>query len=346
MNGTTSADRTNYFESLPANQLELGLFLESDRMRSLAVTQANFDNQRKAVQEERRLNYDNQPYGRTYEILLETAYDNFAYKHSTIGDMKDLDAATIEEARAFYAAYYAPDNAVLALVGDFDPRHALERIRHYFEAIPARPAPPAPDMAEPEQKGERRRVVEDAFAQAARIDIAYKIPPASEPDWIPLSVLGDVLADGDSSRLVQALVKQKAMAVSVSGGAHERRGPGLAQFTVTVRPGQDLAAAEREALALIEGAADSGAEPWELEKVRLQFRRQMAEHLQETLRRAVRLAQDAVFYGDPLHVNTLEPRIAAVTSDDVRRVAKRYLTRDNRTVVLTVPSTNPPGQAK
>jgi secreted Zn-dependent insulinase-like peptidase len=118
-NGTTNADRTNYFETLPANQLELGIFLEADRMRALNVTQANFDNQRHTVQEERRLNYDNRPYGRTYEAVLDTAYDNFAYKHSTIGSMEDLNAVTVDDARAFFRTYYAPNNAVLSLVGDF-----------------------------------------------------------------------------------------------------------------------------------------------------------------------------------------------------------------------------------
>src|SRR2546422_9076109 len=116
-NGTTNADRTNYFETLPANQLELGIFLEADRMRALNVTEANFTNQRHAVQEERRLNYDNRPYGRTFETIIETAYDNFAYKHSTIGSMKDLNAAGIEDASAFFKTYYAPNNAVLSLVG-------------------------------------------------------------------------------------------------------------------------------------------------------------------------------------------------------------------------------------
>ena len=124
-NGTTNSDRTNYFETLPANQLELGIFLEADRMRAPAITQANFDNQRLTVQEERRQSYDNRPYGKTYEAVIDLAYDNFAYKHSTIGSMEDLNAATIEDATAFFRTYYAPNNAVLALVGDFKTDVAL-----------------------------------------------------------------------------------------------------------------------------------------------------------------------------------------------------------------------------
>src|SRR5271167_1256555 len=128
MNGTTNTDRTNYFETLPANQLDLGLFLEADRMKSLAVTRANLDNQRNAVEEERRLRVDNQPYGKTSEVISDTAYDNFGYKHSTIGSMADLNAASLEELQNFFRIYYAPNNAVLALVGDFKKEEALAKI--------------------------------------------------------------------------------------------------------------------------------------------------------------------------------------------------------------------------
>ena len=141
-NGTTNADRTNYFETLPANQLELGIFLEADRMGALIITQANLDNQRQTVQEERRQNYDNRPYGKTYEAVIETAYDNFAYKHSVIGSMHDLNAATVQDAADFFRIYYAPNNAVLSLVGDFQTDVALSLVRKYFDRIPAQPRSP------------------------------------------------------------------------------------------------------------------------------------------------------------------------------------------------------------
>src|SRR5215831_12261824 len=137
MNGTTNEDRTNYFEELPKNQLDLGLYLEADRMRSLNITQANLDNQRQTVQEERRQSIDNQPYGRAELDLENLSYDNFAYKHSTIGSMVDLDKATIEDVSDFFRIYYAPNNAVLTLVGDFDPDEALAEIRKYFDKIPS-----------------------------------------------------------------------------------------------------------------------------------------------------------------------------------------------------------------
>src|ERR671939_635247 len=149
MNGTTNEDRTNYFEALPANQLDLALFLEADRMRSLAITKANLDNQRNAVQEERRLGVDNQPYGKSGEIMQQTLYDNFAYKHTTIGSMEDLNAASVEDVAAFFKMYYAPNNAVLTIVGDFKTDDALAKVRKYFENIPRQPTPPAVDMTEP-----------------------------------------------------------------------------------------------------------------------------------------------------------------------------------------------------
>jgi predicted Zn-dependent peptidase len=181
LNGTTDNDRTLYYETLPANQLDLGLFLEADRMKSLNVNQANLDNQRNAVQEERRLRIDNQPYGPTYLAIEETAYDAFGYKHSVIGSMEDLNAASLDDVKEFFKRYYAPNNAVIAIVGDFKTDEALAKVKKYFEEIPSQPAPPRPDLSQPAQKAERRKTLEDAFAQLPRIDIAYRIPDGLSP---------------------------------------------------------------------------------------------------------------------------------------------------------------------
>src|SRR5262245_44299274 len=170
MNGTTNKDRTLYYEILPANQLDLALFLEADRMRSLEITKPNLDNQRNAVQEERRLGVDNQPYGKTFEVRDELAYENFAYEHSVIGSMEDLSAATVDDVAAFFKTYYAPNNAVVSIVGDVDTKTVLEKARKYFESIPSQPAPPEVDMTEPAQKEERRRTLEDGLARLTRID--------------------------------------------------------------------------------------------------------------------------------------------------------------------------------
>src|ERR1700682_2301301 len=169
MNGTTTEDRTNYFEAVAANQLDLGLFLEADRMRSLVINQANLDNQRNAVQEERRLSPDNQPYGKTGEVVQDLVYDNFANKHDTIGSMEDLNAATVKDVQDSFRIYYAPNNALLTLVGNFEPQEALAKIKKYFGDIPTQPAPPVPDLSEPKPTGERRKTIEDAFAQTPRL---------------------------------------------------------------------------------------------------------------------------------------------------------------------------------
>src|ERR1700730_8995245 len=215
MNGTTNSDRTNYFEAFAANQLDLGLFLEADRMRSLVISQANLDNQRNAVQEERRLGVDNQPYGKTGEVVQDLVYDNFANKHDVIGSMEDLNAATVKDVQEFFRIYYAPNNAVLTLVGDFQADEALAKIKKYFGEIPAQPAPPVPDLSEPKPTGERRKTIEDAFAQTPRLDIVFKIPPGNTDDWYALYVLGNALGSGQASRLYQSLVKEKELAVNV-----------------------------------------------------------------------------------------------------------------------------------
>ncbi|MBI4375985.1 MAG: insulinase family protein, partial [Elusimicrobia bacterium] len=180
-NGTTSEDRTNYFESLPKNQLDLLLFLEADRMRALNITKANFENQREVVKEERRMNYDNRPYGRSYAEIDNLAYDNFAYKHPVIGHMSDLNAAALEDVQEFFRIYYAPNNASLVLAGDFEPEDALRRVRDRFESIPAQPEPPRPDLAEPEHFGERREMLYDKLARVPMILIMYHIPPGDTP---------------------------------------------------------------------------------------------------------------------------------------------------------------------
>jgi predicted Zn-dependent peptidase len=336
-NGTTNADRTNYFETLPSNQLELGIFLEADRMRAPSITQANFDNQRLTVQEERRQSYDNRPYGKTYEAVIGTAYDNFAYKHSTIGSMEDLNAATLEDAKEFFRTYYAPNNAVLSLVGDFETEAALRLIRRYFEAIPPQLPPPVPNVAEPEQTAERRKIIEDAFAPTARLDIVYQIPPGNTRDWYALSVLGEVLAEGVSSRLHQKLVKEKEIAQSVSAGPDERRGPSLFWFSVGARPKTDLALLETLIYEEIERLRRELIADWEQEKIRMQLKRERAQQLYSTRRRANALGHFAVYYGDPSLINTIWQKYEAVEKADLQRVANTYLSPSNRTVVITMP---------
>ena len=336
-NGTTNSERTNYFETLPANQLELGIFLEADRMRSPSITQANFDNQRLTVQEERRQSYDNRPYGKTYEAVIGLAYDKFPYKHSTIGSMEDLNAATVDDAVAFFRAYYAPSNAVLALVGDFKTEVALGLIKKYFESIPAQAPPAPPDTTEPEQKSERRKVIEDGFAQTPRLDIVYKIPSGNTPDWYALDMLGHVLSSGVSSRLYQKFVKDKEIALSVYADANEQRGPALFWFSLMARPNADLRELEKLLNDEIFRLQNEPVADWEMKKVQMQLRRQRAQRLYSSRARATSLGHFAVYYDDPELVNSIWRKYESITRADLQRVARAYFKETNRTVVTTMP---------
>ena len=337
MNGTTNEDRTNYFEVLPANQLDLALFLEADRMKSLAITKDNLDNQRNAVQEERRLGVDNQAYGKTGEVQQDLIYDNFAYKHSTIGSMEDLNAASVEDVAAFFKMYYAPNNAVLVLVGDFKPADALAKIRSNFESIPRQPDPPAVDMTEPAQKAERRASVDDVLARAPRVDLAYKAVAGNTADFYALQVLSAVLQSGQSSRLYQKLVKEKEMVSGVGGFMDETRGIGALYTNATLRPGVKTEDIEAAIYAEIERLKTEPIADWELQKAKNTTRRNLINNLQSSILRAITIGQYAVYYNEPNLINERLNKVAAVTKEDVQRVAKQYLVDTNRTVVITLP---------
>jgi zinc protease len=337
MNGTTNKDRTLYFETLPANQLDLALFLEADRMRSLDITKDNLDNQRNAVQEERRLGVDNQPYGRTNELIDEIAYDNYAYKHSVIGSMEDLNAASVEDVASFFKTYYAPNNAVIAIVGAVDTKVTLEKVRQAFESIPSQPAPPKVDLTEPPQVKERRHTLTDALARLPRVDIVFKVPPRLTADDDAIQVLGTVLSRGRSSRLYQQIVREQQLSPNLFAGRDSSVGTGLFQVSAPVAPGKTPAALEQAVLAEIEKLKAAPIAPWELDKARNNARRAVVAGLTSSLQRANQLAEFAAEFGDPALINQRVDRIARVTAADVQRVARAYFTPANRTVVVTMP---------
>jgi zinc protease len=337
MNGTTNEDRTNYFEALPSNQLDLALFLEADRMRSLAITKENLDNQRNAVQEERRLGVDNQPYGKSEEVQQGLLYDNFAYKHTVIGSMEDLNAATVEDVAAFFKMYYAPNNAVLVLVGDFKTPEALAKIRQNFESIPRQPDPPSVDMTEPQQKAERRASVDDQLARAPRVDLAFKAVPGNSADFYALQVLSAALQSGQSSRLYQKLVKEKEMVTSVFGNMDEKRGVGALYTSATLRPNVKTEDVEAAIYAEINRLKEEPIADWELQKAKNTTRRGFINGLQSSLNRAVTIGQYTTYYNEPNLINERLNKVSAVTIADVQRVANKYLTDTNRTVVITMP---------
>ncbi len=338
MNGTTTEDRTNYFEELPKNQLDLGLFLESDRMRSLNVNQSNLDNQRNAVQEERRLGEDNQPYGHAFLDIDNLAYDNFAYKHSTIGEMSDLNAASVDDVKEFFRIYYAPNNAVLTLVGDLDPAETIEKVKKYFGDIPRQPPPPPVDMIEPPHYGERRETIHDPLARTPMVLMGYHIPPGNTPDNRAFHVLANVLGQGQSSRLYQHLVKDKQYATQVFVQADDRRGPSMLYFYAFLRPGvkpEDCEAAIRDEVVAVQ---KDGITTEELEKARVQFLRSQIQTRQSDLYTAILIGQYAVFFNDPDLINTVVDKFDAVTADQVKEVAQKYLVPEELAVVMDLPA--------
>ena len=341
MNGTTSEDRTIYFEELPKNQLDLGLYLEADRMRSLNVTQANLDNQRNAVEEERRQSIENQPYGRAELDLDSLSYDNFAYKHPTIGSMADLEAASIADVAAFFRTYYAPNNAVLTLAGDFDLDEAMAKVKKYFGSIDAQPVPPKVDLREEPHYGERRESISDPLARLPRLDIAYHIPAGNTLENYAMQQLGIALAQGQSSRFYQHLVKEKQLASNVSVFTDARIGTSQMYLSATPRPGVSLAELEKGVDDEIAAVVKDGITADELAKAKTQLLRRFIDRRRTVLGTAQLIGEYAVKFDDPELINTILDKESAVTLDQANRAAKTYLLRDQRTVVTTMPGQSP-----
>ncbi|MFL6208382.1 MAG: M16 family metallopeptidase [Pyrinomonadaceae bacterium] len=338
MNGTTSTERTNYFETLPANQLPLALWLESDRMRSLKVTQENLDNQRNAVQEEKRLNYDNRPYSNAFLRLNELIFKNPANAHSTIGSMEDLDDASVEDVREFFRIYYAPNNAVLAIVGDFDPQEARALVEKYFATIPRQPQPPVADVAEPEGVAARFESYLDRFAQLPALMLGWKAPARRAPDFYPLSLASDLLLEGESSRLYQQLVKGDESVVAVQGGIGERRGPSSLYLFAIPKPGHTTDEIRERIQREIAQLASDGPSAAEMEKLRNGLLNDAVRGRQSTMYCAQRLAEYALYDGDPNLFNTELERYLAVTPTEIKRAAARYLDTEEYTLIEVIPA--------
>jgi predicted Zn-dependent peptidase len=338
MNGTTSTERTNYYETLPASHLPLALWLESDRMRSLKVTQENLDNQRNAVQEEKRLRYDNQPYVNAFLRINELIFKNPANAHSTIGSMEDLDAATIEDVQEFFRIYYAPNNAVLAIVGDFETGEAIELVRKYFEGIPSQPAPRPVDVSEPEDVAQSQEVFDDKLAPAPAFVLGWKIPARRTPDFYALSLAADLIFEGDSSRLYQKLVKGDESVVSIQGGIDERRGPSALYIFALPKPGEEVATIRDQIFDEIRSLRNSGPSAAEMEKLRNGLCNDVVRGRQSTMYRAQRLAEYTLYDGDPTLFDTELDQYLAITPEQIRSAVERYLDVENRVVLDIVPA--------
>ncbi|MEU8549419.1 M16 family metallopeptidase [Streptomyces roseoverticillatus] len=343
LNGTTSFERTNYFETMPAHQLELALWLEADRMGSLltALDDESMENQRDVVKNERRQRYDNVPYGTAFERLTAMVFpDGHPYHHTPIGSMADLDAASLEDARAFFRTYYAPGNAVLSVVGDIDPEQTLAWIEKYFGSIPAHDGKQPPrDGGLPDTIGEQLRQVVREEVPARAMMAAYRLPQdgSREADAADLAVT--VLGGGESSRLHNRLVRHDRTAVAAGFGLLRLAGaPSLGWLDVKASGGAeipDIEAAVDEELARF---AAEGPTPEEMERAQAQLEREWLDRLSTVSGRADELCRFAVLFGDPQLALTAVQRVLDITPEEVQRVAQARLRPDNRAVLVYEPT--------
>ncbi|GAC1481191.1 MAG: pitrilysin family protein [Gemmatimonadaceae bacterium] len=347
LNGSTWLDRTNYFETVPSNQLALALWLEADRMARLlpAMTQQKLDTQRDVVKNERRWSVDNQPYGTWWERLPALVFpDGHPFHHSLIGSMEDLSAATLEDVAAFCRTYYTPDNAVLTIAGDFEPAAARSLVEQYFAPIPRGPGvPPLPDMTVPDAFGEERRAIVTDDVALPRLFLAMRSPVMGSDDYYPASVCAAVLGLRKGSRLHRALVRERQVCSSAHAFTYDlAKGSDVLVVDATARPGILSETLENEVGRELDRVHEHGVTADEVGRAIALVETEIISALQSAGDRADRLSLFATYFGSPDLVNDQLTRYAAVTADEVTRFARRRLGRDNRASLLYVPRTTSP----
>ncbi len=343
VNGTTYFDRTNYFETLPAHRFELGLWLEADRMATLldALTQENLDNQRDVVKNEKRQSYDNRPYGSFYERLLAAVMPpDHPYHHTPIGSMADLDAASLEDVRAFFRTYYAPDNAVLAIAGDVEPDEALRAARRYFEPIPPSPGiPPLGDLSLPPRIGSEVRETIPDRVPLARVHLGFRTPPFGTPAFDALEVATQIAAGGQGSRLYRRLVRELRIAQDVvlfmlplvEGGS-------VLAGWATVRPEIDAATVEATVREELTRLTQEPVTEDELARARALIESEELAALGRVEEVADRLAMYATLFDRPGLINEQLSRYLAVDAATIQRVVADVVRPDNVAVLTYVPA--------
>lgn len=339
MNGSTSKDRTNYFEVVPTNQLRLALWLEADRMKSLDVTQENFENQRSTVKEERRLRIDNAPYAPVfYELLDELAFENWAYKHSLMGSMEDLDNAALLDVIDFHKKFYSPDNAVLAIVGNFLAKDAIRFVKEYFEDIPAGSQRPNIDLNEPQQTSEKRMTWQDKFAPLPAYVCAYHIPAYGEKDYYTLELIEKILFDGESSRLYRQLIEEQRASLHLFGGVDSKMGPNIFMVYAQISPNHLLTEVENIIDSELHRLKNEPVSDRELQKVKNKFKADYISRLEKVHFKADQLCKYTMVFDDPnLFYQELD-RYLKATAADIQMAAKKYFTKENRSVIEVVPA--------
>lgn len=342
LNGSTWLDRTNYFETLPSNQLELALWLEADRMGRLlpAMTQEKLDTQRDVVKNERRWSVDNQPYGTWWERLPALCFPpTHPFHHSLIGSMEDLSAASLDDVADFFRTWYTPDNAVLTIAGDFDEDEALTFVERHFGWIPRGASRPSlPSMDVPATFGEpRRELVEDDVA-VPRVFVASRTPVFGSNDYFVASTLATMLGTGRGSRLHQQLVRERQLASTAAAFTFDlSRGSDLLVVDATARPGVRAADLEQGIIEVLEEFRARGPRAGERERALVRIETDFVATLQTAGERADQLSRLATYCGDSSLLNSQVDRYRAVTDARLHAMATERLGQDNRAILTYVP---------
>ena len=342
LNGSTWLERTNYFETVPSNQLELALWLEADRMGALlpAMTQKKLDTQRDVVKNERRWSVDNQPYGTWWEKLPALAFpESHPFHHSLIGSMEDLSAASLEDVEQFFRTFYTPDNAVLSIAGDFDAREARELVKRHFADIPrGKGKPPLEKMEIAERFGETRRQVVEDDVSLPRLYVAFRSPVFGSEGYYIASVTGAILGMKQGSRLYRSLVREKQIAADASAFTFDlAKGTDLLIVDVTARPETSAEKLEKEVEAEIGKLVANGVSEEEVQRAVALIQTDMVTAMQSASERADRLSMFATLRGDPSLINEQADRYGEVNAEKVNEFARQRLGRDNRVKLIYVP---------
>ena len=345
-NGDTRYDYTEYIETAPVSALDPVLWIEADRMKTLDFSPKNLENQRNVVEEEVRVNVLNRPYGLFFAIDLPgKAFDTYPNAHNFYGEFKDLDAARIEDVQRFYEQYYTPGNAVLVIVGDVKPEDVYAKVEQYFARIPSRPAPPKAQVEEPAQTAERRSSETDRLAKVPALAIGYRMPPRHSPDAIAGAVAGELLHNGQASRLYQSLVKDNQVVLSVEGGVNwplgtpfEFNGPTLMTSFIVYPPNvnEDKVIAAYDAA--VKDLAEKGPSQDDINRIVAKMRSDLYGNLEIPIERASALSHAVLFDGSFDSVYQLPEDLAKVTPAEVRAFAARYLVSTNRTIINRMPA--------
>ena len=345
-NGHTDFDYTNYYETLPSNRVEMGLWLEADRMRSLDISEENLKNQQNVVSEEVRVNVLNQPYQFFEWIeLWKNAFTNWNNSHNGYGELDEINAATIEDVRNFFKTYYAPNNAVLTIVGDVDPAEVKKMVEKHFASIPSQTAPPKPDLTEPAQIKEKRVSQPDKLANLPALATGYHVPAQNSPDFPAMALLVQILQGDDSSRWYQRLIKEKELTLDLTGGLNyfgnefDYTGPMIMTTRTTYKPGHTADEVLKEMDAVTAEVVAKGVTEKELADAKVRYRSNFYSQLESSFGKAHLLSVLALFRDDPNQINSLLTPFENVTAAQVKAAAAKYLVASNRTVIDRVPET-------